>query len=96
MNEEELDEFVEKIQGLAKKMDRNCTQCKTFITDVRQWMGELESLQIKMSNLAEHYDNKAILRNKRINFEKREFEAVDNLDQIIEDFEEHLDGHAGS
>ncbi len=96
MDEEELDEFVEKLQELAKKMDRNCTQCKAFITDFRHWMGELESLQIKMSNLAEHYDNKAILRNKRMNFEKREFEAIDNLDQIIEDFEEHLDEHAGS
>ena len=96
MNEEELDEFVEKLQELAQRMDRNCTQCRVFIMNFRHWMGELESLQIKMKNLAEHYDNEAILRNKRMNFEKREFEAVDNLDQIIEDFEEHLDEHSGS
>lgn len=84
-------ELSQKIEELKKKSHSNCKTCQELFNQAEFWLKELYESREEIKVLSETLacDNALAMKKRRL--ETEEFEALENLDDIVEEIEEHLE-----
>ncbi len=87
---ESHEEYSRAVEGLRKRAHSSCSACEHLFKELDYWLGELYEAQSELRALIESYGSGTVLEAKRRKLEKEEFEALERLDELIEELEEHL------
>ncbi len=91
MSEEELKKFKKEIEILKNSI--TCDSCKKMYEEAKYWIQKLEEAIDEKNLILKHYKNSDALLNKLRKVESEEFEAIEYLDEIIEELKSHVKSH---
>ncbi len=87
---EAVEEYSGIFKQLREKAHAECSTCDDFLREIEFWIKELTQAKEEMEVLKQSLacDNALAMKKRRL--ETEEFEAMEKLDELIEEMEEHL------
>ncbi len=91
MSEEELRKFKKEVEDIKNNI--KCDFCIKMYEEIKYWLQKLEEAIDEKNLILKHYKNSDALLNKLRKVESEEFEALENLEELIDELKKHVESH---
>ncbi len=88
---EEISKFKEEVEKLKNSV--KCEVCRKIYSEAVYWLKKFEEAVEERNLIIKHYKNSGALLNKLRKVECEEFEALENIEELMEELKKHVESH---